>query len=111
MYQDYTELEKSTFQWHIANLEYACAAELSDISLRHWDQVEPFSFFHSNTFPFNFSHLSLLQDDQYDFEGDHCLLQRGYGSVLGKLAEGLDVRYNHPVKSIHYTENSVTVIL
>ncbi len=39
LYPEYTPLERSTFDWHVANLEYACAAELADISLRHWDQV------------------------------------------------------------------------
>jgi len=39
MYENYVQLERSALEWHIANLEYACGAELADISLRHWDQV------------------------------------------------------------------------
>jgi hypothetical protein len=51
----------------------------------------------------------LSQDDQYDFEGHHCLLQKGYGTVLQKLADGLDVRYNHPVQALHYNDDNVKV--
>jgi hypothetical protein len=32
-------LEKSIFDWHIANLEYGCATDLARVSLEHWDQV------------------------------------------------------------------------
>ncbi len=49
------------------------------------------------------------KDDQYDFEGHHCLLQRGYGTVLQKLADGLDIRYGHPVESLHYDDDGVRV--
>lgn len=32
-------LEKNVFDWHIANLEYGCATDLSRVSLEEWDQV------------------------------------------------------------------------
>ncbi len=35
----YSDQEKHLLNWHVANLEYGCAAELADISLKHWDQV------------------------------------------------------------------------
>ena len=42
-------------QWHLANLEYGCGAELSKVSLCHWDQ-----------------------DDAWAFGGPHCIIPRGY---------------------------------
>jgi hypothetical protein len=37
-------LEKSIFDWHIANLEYGCATDLARVSLEHWDQVRSTQF-------------------------------------------------------------------
>ena len=36
--------EQSVLQWHIANLEYGCASDLSKVSLEHWDQDDQFSW-------------------------------------------------------------------
>lgn len=57
-------------QWHMANLEFANAANLNAVSAAQWDQ-----------------------DDQYAYEGDHVVLpDGGYGKLLEKLADGIDVR-------------------
>jgi lysine-specific histone demethylase 1 len=42
----------SLVDWHMANLEYGCATDLSAVSLHHWDQ-----------------------DDEFEIPGDHCLGQ------------------------------------
>ena len=31
--------ERRALHWHLANLEFACAANLSVVSAAHWDQV------------------------------------------------------------------------
>lgn len=56
-------------RWHIANLEYGCAAPIDSVSLKYWDQ-----------------------DDPYGFIGDHALLKRGFGPLISALMEGLEDR-------------------
>lgn len=46
-----TPEESQLLMWHFANLEYANAAMLADLSLAHWDQ-----------------------DDQFEMSGDHCFM-------------------------------------
>ena len=56
--------------WHLANLEFACAAPLTTVSAQDWDQ-----------------------DDANEYDGDHMILPAGgYGALCHKLAEGLDIR-------------------
>uniref|UniRef100_A0A3Q3D6Z0 Lysine demethylase 1B n=1 Tax=Hippocampus comes TaxID=109280 RepID=A0A3Q3D6Z0_HIPCM len=43
------------------------------------------------------------------FSGDHTLLTQGYGTLLHKLAEGLDIRKKCPVKTIDYSGDVVRV--
>ncbi len=50
-----SDLEKKVVDWHLANLEYACAARLELVALHEWDQ-----------------------DDQFEFSGEHCMIERGY---------------------------------
>jgi hypothetical protein len=72
--------EETLFQWHVNNLEYGCATDLSNLSLQHWDQ-----------------------DDPFGFKGDHCYLREGYGpTLIENIAESLDVRLNHVVETISY---------
>ncbi|TPP56551.1 Lysine-specific histone demethylase 1A [Fasciola gigantica] len=58
-----TEAERRTLDWHLANLEFANATELRNLSLRHWDQ-----------------------DDVFELNGDHCVVKEGYGAVTDALA-------------------------
>lgn len=69
-------------RWHIANLEYACAADITKVSLMHWDQ-----------------------DDPYAFQGEHVLLKTGYEPILEGLVKGLEgnIRYEQTVKSVRYS--------
>jgi hypothetical protein len=50
-----TMMEKQLLDWHCANLEYGCAAHLDLVALHEWDQ-----------------------DDQFEFYGEHCMLENGY---------------------------------
>ncbi|KAL3314561.1 putative lysine-specific histone demethylase 1 [Cichlidogyrus casuarinus] len=59
-------LEKTLMNWHFANLEFANAARLEDLSLRHWDQ-----------------------DDLFELVGEHCVVSTGYGSMAEGLAREL----------------------
>lgn len=63
--------------WHAANLEMACAANLDELSARHYDM-----------------------DMQYGFSGPHEVVRDGYGSIVSALAQNLDIRHNTIVQSI-----------
>ena len=81
-------LEKSAqraLHWHLANLEFACAAPLTTVSAQDWDQ-----------------------DDANEYDGDHMILPGGgYGGLLAKLAEGLDIKLRCTVKGIHHSSSGV----
>ena len=81
-------LEKSAqraLHWHLANIEFACAAPLTQLSAKDWDQ-----------------------DDANEYDGDHVILpQGGYGALLNKLAEGLEVRMRCTVRAIHHSDEGV----
>jgi hypothetical protein len=68
--------------WHHANLEYANAVSVNQLSLSGWDQ-----------------------DMGNEFEGQHSEIIGGYQQVprgLWQAPTKLDVRFNTPIKSIHY---------
>ena len=52
------------FDWHVANLEYANASPISQLSFKNWDQ-----------------------DDSYEFPGDHYVISNGYDYVVEQLAQ------------------------
>lgn len=79
--QSLSPLERRVMDWHFANLEYGCAAELSRVSLPYWNQ-----------------------DDTYGgFGGAHCMIKGGYSTVMEALAEGLNIRLGHVVTEISYS--------
>ena len=39
-----TVSDRQVLDWHFANLEFANATPLSDLSLKHWDQDDEFEF-------------------------------------------------------------------
>ncbi|KAM7533485.1 hypothetical protein Aperf_G00000119646 [Anoplocephala perfoliata] len=57
-----TNSERNLIDWHLANLEFANATELDNLSLLHWDQ-----------------------DDAYELSGDHCIVRGGFGQILDVL--------------------------
>lgn len=68
--------------WHHANLEYANAVSVNQLSLSGWDQ-----------------------DIGNEFEGDHTEVIGGYQQVprgLWQSPSRLDVRFNTPIKTVHY---------
>ncbi|KAI9853484.1 MAG: hypothetical protein M1824_001214 [Vezdaea acicularis] len=84
-YQDIVELRPQDMRllnWHFANLEYANASNVRDLSLGGWDL-----------------------DIGNEFEGEHAQIVGGYQQVprgLWLAPNKLDVRKNCIVKRIHY---------
>jgi lysine-specific histone demethylase 1 len=84
-YQDLVDLttrDLRLLNWHHANLEYANAVSVNQLSLSGWDQ-----------------------DIGNEFSGEHSQIIGGYQQVprgLWQLPNKLDVRFNAVVKSIHY---------
>ncbi|KFK38718.1 hypothetical protein AALP_AA3G150900 [Arabis alpina] len=79
--------ERKLFDWHLANLEYANAGCLSNLSAAYWDQ-----------------------DDPYEMGGDHCFLAGGNWRLVNALAEGLPIIYGKTVDTIKYGERGVEVV-
>ncbi|KAM4689513.1 lysine-specific histone demethylase 2 isoform 1-T2 [Discoglossus pictus] len=77
----FTEVEEKVLQFHLSNLEYACGSNLHKVSARSWDHNEFFA----------------------QFAGDHTMLMDGYSVITEKLAEGLDIHLQTPVRSVDYT--------
>ncbi|VDK20720.1 unnamed protein product [Taenia asiatica] len=96
-----TSSERNLIDWHLANLEFANATELQNLSLLHWDQ-----------------------DDAYELGGDHCIVQGGFGQIMdvltsssgtsGTLRSAVDnpcgqIELKSSVKEISISESSVKV--
>ncbi|XP_028788986.1 LOW QUALITY PROTEIN: protein FLOWERING LOCUS D [Neltuma alba] len=79
--------EMNLFNWHLANLEYANAGLLSNLSLAFWDQ-----------------------DDPYDMGGDHCFLPGGNVRLVQVLAENVPILYEKTVQTVRYGSDGVQVI-
>ncbi|XP_015514778.2 lysine-specific histone demethylase 1A [Neodiprion pinetum] len=78
--------DRQILDWHFANLEFANATSLSNLSLKHWDQ-----------------------DDDFEFTGSHLTVRNGYSCVPVALSEGLDIRLNTAVRAVRYGPNGVEV--
>lgn len=81
-----SEEEMGLFNWHLANLEYANAGLLSNLSLAFWDQ-----------------------DDPFDMGGDHCFMSGGNGQVVQALTENVNILYEKTVNTIRYGSDGVQV--
>ncbi|OMO80408.1 Amine oxidase [Corchorus capsularis] len=79
--------ERRLLEWHLANLEYANAGCLSDLSAAHWDQ-----------------------DDPYEMDGDHCFLAGGNWRLIKALCEGIPIIYGKTVDAIKYGNEGVEVV-
>ncbi|GFZ12556.1 LSD1-like2 [Actinidia rufa] len=80
--------ERQLLDWHFANLEYANAGCLSNLSAAYWDQ-----------------------DDPYEMGGgDHCFLPGGNWRLLKALSEGVPIFYGKTVHSIKYGNEGVEVV-
>ncbi|KAF6134077.1 hypothetical protein GIB67_005087 [Kingdonia uniflora] len=78
--------ERMLLDWHLANLEYANASTLSDLSMAFWDQ-----------------------DDPYEMGGDHCFIPGGNVRFVRALAEDLPIFYDQTVERIQYGVDGVMV--
>ncbi|GFS22769.1 lysine-specific histone demethylase 1A [Elysia marginata] len=79
--------DRQILDWHFANLEFANATPLSNLSLKHWDQ-----------------------DDDYEFSGSHLTVRNGYSCVPMALSEGLDYKLSTVVKQIKLSDKGVEVV-
>lgn len=79
--------ERQLFDWHLANLEYANAGCLTNLSAAYWDQ-----------------------DDPYEMGGDHCFLAGGNWRLIKALCEGVPIFYGKTVHTIKYGNDGVEVI-
>ncbi|CAN1775398.1 Lysine-specific histone demethylase 1 homolog 2 [Linum perenne] len=80
--------ERQLLDWHLANLEYANAGCLSDLSATYWDQ-----------------------DDPYEMGGDHCFLAGGNWRLIKALCQGVPIFYGRIVDAIKYNEDGVSVVV
>ncbi|KAL6764103.1 flavin-containing amine oxidoreductase-domain containing protein [Haematococcus lacustris] len=80
------DLHERLMHWHFANVEFANAAQLGTLSLRHWDQ-----------------------DDPYEMLGSHVFVPGGNLQLVGGLLQDVPVFYNTPVTSITHSRQGVTV--
>lgn len=78
--------DRQILDWHFANLEFANATPLQELSLKHWDQ-----------------------DDDFEFIGHHTTVLNGYSSVPIALSRNLDIRLDTAVKKIKYYDGGVEV--
>ncbi|KAI4350922.1 hypothetical protein L6164_005325 [Bauhinia variegata] len=78
--------ERMLLNWHLANLEYANASLMSNLSMAYWDQ-----------------------DDPYEMGGDHCFIPGGNELFVRALAEDLPIYYGRTVESIRYGIDGVLV--
>ncbi|KAJ4910472.1 Lysine-specific histone demethylase 1-like protein 1 [Raphanus sativus] len=79
-------MERMLFDWHLANLEYANATLLGNLSMAYWDQ-----------------------DDPYEMVGNHCFIPGGNETFVHALAENLPVFYGNVVESVRYGRDGVMV--
>ncbi|XP_059282493.1 lysine-specific histone demethylase 1 homolog 2 [Lycium ferocissimum] len=82
-----TTEERQLLDWHFANLEYANAGCLSELSAAYWDQ-----------------------DDPYEMGGDHCFLAGGNWGIIRALCKGVPIFYGKTVQTIKYGNEGVEVI-
>eukprot|EP00096_Caligus_rogercresseyi_P005536 TRINITY_DN2125_c0_g1_i2.p1 TRINITY_DN2125_c0_g1~~TRINITY_DN2125_c0_g1_i2.p1 ORF type:complete len:658 (-),score=230.58 TRINITY_DN2125_c0_g1_i2:58-2031(-) len=78
--------DRQIIDWHFANLEFANATPLNNLSLKHWDQ-----------------------DDGFAFTGSHLIVRNGYSCIPVALSEGLDVKLNTAVRMIRYGVHGVEI--
>ena len=71
--------DRYVLDWHMANLEFANAIPLDQLSLANWSQ-----------------------DDEYELKGAHLIVKNGYSVVPNILAEGLNLKLNTKVSKVIY---------
>ncbi|PIA55029.1 hypothetical protein AQUCO_00800041v1 [Aquilegia coerulea] len=79
--------EVQLLHWHLANLEYANAGCLLDLSVAYWDQ-----------------------DDPYEMGGDHCFLAGGNWRLIKAMCEEVPIFYGKTVNYIKHGNEGVEVV-
>ena len=79
--------EQETVVRHLINVEIEqdYAADVEDLSLRYWDEVD-------------------------DFTGEHAIIPSGFDRIIDPLVHDVDVRLGHIVTGIEYDNQGVTVL-
>lgn len=75
----YASLRRSLLRWHIANLEYGCAAGIGRVSLCSWDQDDMFN---------------------HHDHGRHAFIRDGYDTHVRGMAINVPVIYGAEVKEV-----------
>jgi len=70
--------------WLSSEIEAVSAANYKDLSLQYWDEDEA-------------------------YEGDDLLLLEGYGNLIKKMTEGINIEYNKRVDEIEYGKTEVII--
>ena len=73
-------------EWHIANLEFANATTIENLSLEHWDQ-----------------------DDDFEFLGSHLSLQTGYSTLPEALSQDLCVHHLVAARMVRYDTEKIHI--
>ena len=73
-------------EWHIANLEFANATIIGNLSLQHWDQ-----------------------DDDFEFTGSHLSLQTGYSTLPDAISNGLNIHHSIAARNVRYDSERVQI--
>lgn len=79
-------LDRQTFNWHIATLEHHLGASIDKCSLKKRNYGEEFGF-----------------------AGSRFTIDEGMHSLIIELAKGLNVKTNHIVREIQYTDKRVVI--
>lgn len=74
-----TPAQAAALMWHVCNTEMPCAADLRDLSAKHWDM-----------------------DVYHAFKGEHPVLCTGYSALVAKLAAGTVVHTSTVVQTIEW---------
>ena len=70
--------------WLSSEIEAVSGANYKDLSLQYWDEDEA-------------------------YEGDDLLLMQGYGTLIKKMTEGINIDYNKKVDKIEYGKTEVII--
>jgi len=80
------ETQMRAVNWHLSHLEYSLNTDLDQVNNEDWDE-----------------------DDDYAFDGEHCMVSGGIQGVAEGMASDLDVRLNSVVKRVSYFDDKVNI--
>ncbi len=102
--------DRQVLDWHFANLEFANATPLSDLSLKHWDQDDEFEFTGSHMTGFKFRHTTKFEFRIFfNCYFNHLKVRNGYSCLPIALSEGLNIKLSSAIKLIKYNDKGVEI--